>query len=582
MDGVRPKVRGRLLVAVVGSAVAMLVVAGGSFAAAGAQASGPPTIQGEEDKLADVDNRRGRKAPSARQRDRVKAGSEARFNKFGAPEAVSDPGAFLATGLPSDDVAAARAYLSANRELLGLSEEALAELRGPQRTGARRGERRPVPPALRRPAGRTRRPRDRGGRRGQGRVPVVVADDRDRADRLRHHLVRGRGSRRGRGRRSCSRRDLESPCGEQLDADGRRGLQRPGPRAARRGADADRRRQAGVRGPADGHRRRRSAWVRRASWTRRAPRCSCATGSCSTPPTTRRGRCSQPRRRSTTRRPTRGSSGAGTSPPRRRAARRRSRTRRRPRAGTRTQRSARRGSSRAATTPARRRSGTRTSATRRASTTRLGHARLRLPVDEPVVHVALQPGLVHVAAAERHRRGEREPARDAQPHARLVVRPRLHRDDVQRAGVQLRARRRAERSGARERAGRRHRRRPARVRLARQREPVLAERRRRAGDEHVPLAADPVDVLRAVRRRRLRHVRDRARVRPPGLEPDGRRAERRPLRQPGRRDGRELVRPPGGRVPQRPGPRPGRGREPVRRRRRTSPGTRWRASATTR
>ena len=72
----------------------------------------------------------------------------------------------------------------------------------------------------------------------------------------------------------------------------------------------------------------------------------------------------------------------------------------------------------------------------------------------------------------------------------------------------------------------------------------------RAGDQHVPLAADPVDVLLAVRRRRLRHVRDRARVRPPGLQPHGRRAERRPLRQPGRRDGRELVRPPGGRVPQ--------------------------------
>ena len=56
---------------------------------------------------------------------------------------------------------------------------------------------------------------------------------------------------------------------------------------------------------------------------------------------------------------------------------------------------------------------------------------------------ALQPGRVHVAAAERHRRCPGEPARDAQPHARLVVPPRLHRDDVQRAGVQLRPRRRA-------------------------------------------------------------------------------------------------------------------------------------------
>ena len=69
-------------------------------------------------------------------------------------------------------------------------------------------------------------------------------------------------------------------------------------------------------------------------------------------------------------------------------------------------------------------------------------ARLRLPVDEPVVHVALQPGLVHVAPEERHRRGAGQPARDAQPDARLVVRARLHRDGVQRPGVQLRQGRR--------------------------------------------------------------------------------------------------------------------------------------------
>ena len=114
--------QGSRLVAARAPAVAVLslAVAAVSPAASGSSAAGPPNIQGEESGQPNVDNRRGRKAPSAQQRDRVKPGSEARFNRFGAPEALSDPGTYLATGLPADDVAAARAYLSANRELLGL------------------------------------------------------------------------------------------------------------------------------------------------------------------------------------------------------------------------------------------------------------------------------------------------------------------------------------------------------------------------------------------------------------------------------------------------------------------------------
>ena len=91
--------------------------------------------------------------------------------------------------------------------------------------------------------------------------------------------------------------------------------------------------------------------------------------------------------------------------------------------------------------------------------------------------------------------------------------------------------------------------------------------RDRAGDEHVPLAAHPGELLWAVRRRRLRHVGDRARVRAPDLEPHGRRPERKPLGRPGRRHGRELVRPLRRRVPQLAGARPAWRREPVRRRR---------------
>jgi extracellular elastinolytic metalloproteinase len=99
------------------------MTAAGPLAASGSTAAQGPNVQGEENARPNVDNR-----GSARQRDSVQPGSEARFNKFGAPEALSDPGAYLASVLPADDVAAARAYLSANRELLGLSESQLAAL----------------------------------------------------------------------------------------------------------------------------------------------------------------------------------------------------------------------------------------------------------------------------------------------------------------------------------------------------------------------------------------------------------------------------------------------------------------------
>jgi extracellular elastinolytic metalloproteinase len=124
--GPRATVR-RPLLATAGLVVVLLATAAGSLAASGSSTTGP-NVQGEANDHPNVDNRRGRKAPSERQRDQVKAGYEARFNKFGAPEALSDPGTYLATGLPADEVAAARAYLSANRELLGLSESQLADL----------------------------------------------------------------------------------------------------------------------------------------------------------------------------------------------------------------------------------------------------------------------------------------------------------------------------------------------------------------------------------------------------------------------------------------------------------------------
>ena len=120
--------RGRWLLPAVGLVAIVLATATGSFATPGGSTAGPPNIQGEEGTLQNVDNRTGRTAPSATQRALVKAGSEARFNKFGAPGALSDPGTYLAAGLPANDVVAAREYLSQNRELLGLSADELAHL----------------------------------------------------------------------------------------------------------------------------------------------------------------------------------------------------------------------------------------------------------------------------------------------------------------------------------------------------------------------------------------------------------------------------------------------------------------------
>jgi extracellular elastinolytic metalloproteinase len=118
----------RVLLPAVGLAAVVLATATGSLANSGANTSGPPNIQGEAGTLPNVDNRRGRTAPTQAQRGSVKPGSEARFNKFGAPSALSDPGTYLAPGLPGGDVAAARVYLSDNSELLGLSANELASL----------------------------------------------------------------------------------------------------------------------------------------------------------------------------------------------------------------------------------------------------------------------------------------------------------------------------------------------------------------------------------------------------------------------------------------------------------------------
>ncbi|GIE95324.1 M36 family metallopeptidase [Paractinoplanes rishiriensis] len=104
-----------------------LVLAGGSGtgnAAAAAPAAVPVAkAPGDDHHEKLTDNRRGRIAPTTGQRNHAAAtGAQARWNTLGTPATLTaPPGGPLAAGLPADPVAAARAYVAANREVLGLT-----------------------------------------------------------------------------------------------------------------------------------------------------------------------------------------------------------------------------------------------------------------------------------------------------------------------------------------------------------------------------------------------------------------------------------------------------------------------------
>src|SRR5262245_54843149 len=94
-----------------------LVSATGSMASPGQQEPGHGGVVSDTATSRDQDNRTGHVDPTARQRALASAGNaRARFNALGTPSVVTAPGGgALATGLPDDPVAAARAYVDANR-----------------------------------------------------------------------------------------------------------------------------------------------------------------------------------------------------------------------------------------------------------------------------------------------------------------------------------------------------------------------------------------------------------------------------------------------------------------------------------
>src|SRR6266511_1092956 len=98
-----------------------------SPALGGSSQSVGPRLQGDQQAAADLDARTGRKAPSAQQRA-VAGGKTVRWNRFGTPQVLTGDGDYLATGLASDPVAAARSWLAGNTALLGIDRSAVADL----------------------------------------------------------------------------------------------------------------------------------------------------------------------------------------------------------------------------------------------------------------------------------------------------------------------------------------------------------------------------------------------------------------------------------------------------------------------
>jgi extracellular elastinolytic metalloproteinase len=106
-------------------AVCVSVLVGLGVAASGALAA--QDFQGEHSTPPDVDARDGRVAPSARQRD-LASGLQVTWNRFGTPHAVAPRSGYLATGLSTDQVTAARQWISRNLALLGIDAATARDL----------------------------------------------------------------------------------------------------------------------------------------------------------------------------------------------------------------------------------------------------------------------------------------------------------------------------------------------------------------------------------------------------------------------------------------------------------------------
>ena len=79
--------------------------------------------------LADLDARTGKVDPTAAQKQLVSSlGATATWNRFGTPQSLIRYGGYLATGLGSDPVAAAKTSSANNKALFRLSDQGVANL----------------------------------------------------------------------------------------------------------------------------------------------------------------------------------------------------------------------------------------------------------------------------------------------------------------------------------------------------------------------------------------------------------------------------------------------------------------------
>ena len=105
----------------------LTVLAGIAFPASGSN-TGTDQVQLRGDhQVADLDARKGHKAPSARQ-TALAHGKKVRWNRFGTPQVLTADQGYLATGLSSDPVVAAKEWLADNSELLGIDGSNVANL----------------------------------------------------------------------------------------------------------------------------------------------------------------------------------------------------------------------------------------------------------------------------------------------------------------------------------------------------------------------------------------------------------------------------------------------------------------------
>ena len=550
-------------------AVCVSVLVASGVAATGALAA--PGFQGEHAKPADLDAREGRVAPSARQRSLAAAqGLQVSWNRFGTPHTLTAADGVIADGLSRRSGGRRSPVGLAQPRAAGHRRRGGRRSRAGQRGTDRRRQRRPAAADLRRARGGPRRPDLDRRRRRQGRLRLVVARARhDRHRRIASSAPRRPYERRAENARHPGRLADRRAAPARLDRTSTR-ARSTGPR--RRASSPCRRPSDGVR-PAwetsliesDGELRGVASFVDaetgevlRARGARRPPRRQPDLEGVPELAAARSTRATDTRVRWCWLTPTH------------RTARWSSATR--PRVpwdvDARTD------------APTFTTEGNNAFAVHNWCQQRAGHGRhrarhlaarprVRLPVDEPVARAALQPEHdVHVgrSATTSTLRG-RTCSRcttgcttgrttSASPRRRATCSRSTSVAAAWRTTPSAATRRPAASSGG-----------PASGFAARDNANQLT-----GADGIAPITNmylwQPIAAAfyAPVRGRRLRHVRDRARVRARDLEPDGRRPEPEPRRQPGRGDGRELVGPDGDRVSARERLRPAGGREPVRRR----------------